>query len=166
VGAGVTAPALHRIGEVAEDLGVSTRTLRYYEELGLVLPSAYSPGGARRYTTADRDRVLRIRDLQAVMGFDLDEIREILEADDRMAELRSEYAGGVTPKRHRDLIVEAARITARTLDKVENKAAALDAYRDELRAQAERIAARARELDVPLPEGRHPTAAAASGPRG
>src|SRR5581483_11375829 len=109
---------LYRIGEIAEELGVSTRTLRYYEELGLVRPSEYSKGGSRRYLDADRERILRIRELQAVMGFNLQEIREILHADDRLAELRSEYARGVSPKRHRDILVEAARLNARTQEQV------------------------------------------------
>jgi hypothetical protein len=40
-----------RIGEAAARVGVSSRTLRYYEELGLLTPSGRTPGGARRYTT-------------------------------------------------------------------------------------------------------------------
>jgi DNA-binding transcriptional MerR regulator len=66
--------AQYRIGEVAEAAGVSTRTLRYYEELGLVSPSGHSPGGARRYSDADLARVLRIRELQHLVGFNLEAI--------------------------------------------------------------------------------------------
>ena len=51
-----------RIGQIAEQVGVSTRTLRYYEELGLLQPSSYSQGGSRRYGEHDRQRILRIRD--------------------------------------------------------------------------------------------------------
>ena len=72
MGAGVNAEARYRIGEIADAAGVSTRTLRYYEELGLVSPSGHSPGGARRYSDADLARVLRIRELQDLVGFNLD----------------------------------------------------------------------------------------------
>jgi len=65
-----------RIGEVAERIGVTTRTLRYYEEVGLVTPTSRSTGGTRRYSEQDYARVLRIRELQALMGFNLDEVRE------------------------------------------------------------------------------------------
>ena len=141
-----------RIGELAAELGVSTRTLRYYEELGLVQPSGYSKGGSRRYGDEDRARLLRIRDLQSVMGFNLQEIREILDADDQLVTLRTEYDKGVTPKRHRDILVEAARLNARTRAQVDAKIAVLEEYRSELEARAQKYRTRARELGVDLPD--------------
>ena len=150
---GEKAPAserLYRIGEVAEQLGVSTRTLRYYEELGLVRPSGYSEGGSRRYAEADRQRILRIRELQAVMGFNLEEIREILDADDRLAALRAEYHEGVTPTRHGDILVEAARLNARTQEQVLAKVGILEAFQAELEAKADRYRAVAAELGIDL----------------
>ncbi len=50
---------LLRIGEAAERAGVSCRTLRYYEELGLLVPAGHSAGGARRYTGDDVERLRR-----------------------------------------------------------------------------------------------------------
>ncbi len=141
---------LYRIGEIAEQLGVSTRTLRYYEELGLVSPSGYSTGGSRRYAESDRERMLRIRELQSIMGFNLDEIREILHADDRLAELRTEYARGVTPKRHRDILVEAARLNARTQEQVLAKIGVLQAFQHELEAKEKRYRTVAKDLGVNL----------------
>src|SRR3954465_3204042 len=82
--------ACYRIGEIAEAAGVSTRTLRYYEELGLLSPSGHSPGGARRYSDSDLARVLRIRELQDLVGFNLDEIKKIVAAEARLGELRAE----------------------------------------------------------------------------
>ena len=146
----MTEERLHRIGEIAEQLGVSTRTLRYYEELGLVTPSGYSAGGSRRYSDSDYQRVLRIRELQAIMGFNLDEIREILQTDDRLAELRTEYAKGVTPKRHRGILLEAARLNARTQEQVLAKIAILEAFQHELEAKAERYDAQAKKLGFDL----------------
>ncbi len=146
----MTKERLYRIGEIAARLGVSTRTLRYYEELGLVSPSGYSTGGSRRYAEADLHRVLRIRELQAIMGFNLDEIREILHADDRLEELRSEYDKGVSPKRHRDILVEAARLNARTQEQVLAKIAVLEAFQHELEAKAKRYRAVAKDIGVDL----------------
>lgn len=144
----MSGPQLHRIGAIAEQLGVSTRTLRYYEELGLVTPSGHSTGGSRRYSEADRQRILRIRELQAIMGFNLDEIREILHADDRLAQLRTEYSKGVTPKRHRDILVEAARLNGRTQEQVLAKIAILQAFQDELERNAKRYRAVGKDLGV------------------
>lgn len=142
---------VYRIGELANELGLSTRTLRYYEELGLLRPSAYSSGGSRRYVDEDRERILRIRELQSVMGFNLDEIREILHAEDRLAQLKSEYDKGVTPKRHGDILIEAARLNARTRAQVVAKLEVLQTFHAELEEKAKRYRARAKELDVQLP---------------
>jgi DNA-binding transcriptional MerR regulator len=145
-----TSEPRYRIGEIAEDLGLSTRTLRYYEELGLLTPSDYSKGGSRRYVEADRQRILRIRELQAIMGFNLEEIREILHADDRLVELSTEYRKGVTPKRQRAILVEAARLNARTQEQVVAKMAILQAFQDELEAKVERYQEVAKDLGVDL----------------
>ncbi len=141
---------VYRIGELASDLGLSTRTLRYYEELGLLRPSAYSSGGSRRYVDEDRARVLRIRELQSVMGFNLDEIGQILQAEDRLAQLKSEYEKGVTPKRHAAILIEAARLNAQTRQQVEGKLAVLQAFHAELEDKAKRYRARAKELGIKL----------------
>lgn len=140
----------YRIGEIAEHLGVSTRTLRYYDELGLVTPSDYSKGGSRRYTEADLQRILRIRELQAIMGFNLEEIREILHADDRLAQLSTEYRNGVTPKRQLAILTEANRLNARTQEQVLAKIAVLQAFQAELEAKAARYHVIATELGIDL----------------
>lgn len=86
--------ARFRIGEVAEQAGVSTRTPRYYQELGLLDPAGVSSGGSRRYSTKDVARLRRILELRDVMGFDLERINTILHAEDRLAELREEVLAG------------------------------------------------------------------------
>ena len=146
--ADVDSEPCYRIGEIAEQTGVSTRTLRYYEQLGLLAPSSYSKGGSRRYDQADLQRMTRIRELQAVMGFNLDEIREILSADDRLAALRTEYHKGVTPKRHGAILIEAIRLNATTQDQVRAKIGGLEAFRDELEAQAARCRQVAADLGI------------------
>ncbi len=142
----------YRIGEIADQLGISARTLRYYEEIGLLTPSGHSSGGSRRYTEANQQRVLRIRELQAIMGFNLDEIREILHADDRLAEMRTEYHKGVSAKRRNSIVREAARLNARTQEQVLAKIAILEAFQEELEAKARRYRAAAEEYGIDLTE--------------
>jgi len=144
------AERLYRIGELADQLGISARTLRYYEELGLLTPSGHSAGGSRRYTEANRDRVLRIRELQAIMGFNLEEIRQILHADDRLAEMRTEYSRGVSAKRRAAIIQEALRLNARTQEQVLAKITILEAFNTELESNADRYRATAREYGIAL----------------
>ena len=57
------APVVLRIGEVAKLTGLTSRTLRYWEEMGLISPSGYRGRGERLYSQTDMARVTRIRDL-------------------------------------------------------------------------------------------------------
>ncbi|MFJ3037455.1 MULTISPECIES: MerR family transcriptional regulator [Streptomyces] len=72
-----------QIGEVASRTELSLRTIRHYEETGLVVPSARSQGGFRLYTEADVARLMVVRRMKP-LGFTLDEMRALLEATDRL----------------------------------------------------------------------------------
>lgn len=67
-----------QIGEAAERVGLSIRTIRHYEEAGLVVPSARSEGGFRLYTEPDLDR-LRVIKRMKPLGFTLEEMRDLLQ---------------------------------------------------------------------------------------
>lgn len=71
-----------KIGEVAERTGLSIRTLRHYDEVGVVSPSGYTPGGFRLYNEEDIERILLIRRMKP-LEFTLDEMREFLDAAER-----------------------------------------------------------------------------------
>ncbi|MET9508869.1 MerR family transcriptional regulator [Streptomyces flavidovirens] len=73
-----------QIGEVAERTGLSLRTIRHYEEVGLVIPSARSKGGFRLYTDADVERLMVIRRMKP-LDFSLEEMRDLLDITDRIA---------------------------------------------------------------------------------
>ncbi|MCM3695146.1 MerR family transcriptional regulator [Microbacterium oleivorans] len=73
-----------RIGEVAERTELSFRTLRHYDEIGLVTPSARTDGGFRLYTEDDVTRILLIRRMKP-LGFSLEEMRELLGVVDAIA---------------------------------------------------------------------------------
>lgn len=132
-------PSGLRIGELALKAGVSTRTLRYYEELGLLAPSGHSSGGARRYSAANAERLQRIRELQELMGLNLDEIRTILSAEDRLQALRVEYRGGGVPSDRREEIVrEAIEINANLRERVSERVANMERFLRELELKARR----------------------------
>ncbi|MEE1941985.1 MerR family transcriptional regulator [Streptomyces sp. TRM 70361] len=73
-----------QIGEVAERTGLSLRTIRHYEEVGLVIPSARTKGGFRLYTAADVDRLMVIRRMKP-LDFSLEEMRDLLAITDRLS---------------------------------------------------------------------------------
>lgn len=86
--------AHHQIGEVAAEVGLSLRTIRYYEEIGLVSPSGRTDGGFRLYTDADVERLGLVKRLKPV-GLSLETIGELLECADLMAGTGSEEIGAV-----------------------------------------------------------------------
>jgi DNA-binding transcriptional MerR regulator len=134
-----------RIGEVARELGVTTRTLRYYQEVGLIAPST-TPGGTRIYTDDDIVRVRRILELRGVMGFDLDRIRLILSSEDRLAEMRAEVQRGVTQQRRLEFVNEALELNARIQDEVRERAGQLEGFLAELKAKEHRYRETIEEL--------------------
>jgi DNA-binding transcriptional MerR regulator len=81
VGAGEEALALRQIGEVAERAGVSLRTVRYYEEQGLVVPKTRTSGGFRLYSDDQIDRLELITQMKP-LGFSVEETRVLLQARD------------------------------------------------------------------------------------
>ncbi|MDA8341129.1 MAG: MerR family transcriptional regulator [Actinomycetota bacterium] len=150
-----TAP-LFRIGEVAKLAGLTTRTLRYWDELGLLHPSGHSPGGERLYAAEAVSRAGRIRDLQELLGFSLAEARVVVETDDVdvLDRVRTEFAAGTpTPARQRALLDEAIAANDQLLARLDDTLARIETFRSERAAKGERLRARRAELGGP-PGGR------------
>ncbi len=145
-----------RIGELAQRTGVTARTLRYWEELGLIRPSGHRGGGERLYLPTDMARVTRIKDLQDLLGFSLAEVRAVLETEDvdALDRARSELRWGeTTPERRRQLYVDAAAANERLLEHLDHTLIRIQAFRDERAATAALLARRLAELDDrPQPE--------------
>jgi MerR family copper efflux transcriptional regulator len=80
------APAVMQIGEVAARTGLSLRSLRHWEEVGLLRPSGRTEGGFRLYTEADLEKILVIRRMKP-LGFSLEEMADVLKV---IAALREE----------------------------------------------------------------------------
>ena len=129
------------IGKAAALVGVSTRTLRYYEQLGMVRPSARSSGGARRYSVDDVARLLRIRELQSLMGFNLSDIQLILGAEDHLQALREEFHGEAPSERRREIVLEGIRITEELRTQVAEKLERVRAFLKALDEKFERYQA-------------------------
>ena len=141
-----------RIGEAAARAAVSVRTLRYYEELGLLTPSAHSPGGARRYAEEDVARLARIRELKDLLGFNLDEVRTVLRAEDRLGDLRAAYHAEDDRAAQRAIVAEALEINTRLQAAVQAKLERLAAFKAELEAKANRYSASMDSLQHPSDE--------------
>ena len=142
-----------RIGEAAALAAVSVRTLRYYEELGLLTPSAHSPGGARRYAEEDVARLARIRELKDLLGFNLDEVRTVLTAEDRLGDLRAASHAEEDLAAQGAIVTEALDINTRLQAAVQAKLERLAAFKGELEAKADRYSAHMAGLQPPSDAG-------------
>ncbi|WP_084127870.1 MerR family transcriptional regulator [Demequina sp. NBRC 110055] len=78
-------PTTHHIGAVAERTGLSLRSLRHWEEVGLITPSARTEGGFRLYTEDDIDRILLVRRMKP-LGYTLEEMGDLLTLSETMAD--------------------------------------------------------------------------------
>lgn len=128
---------LYQIGEVAERLGLSLRTVRYYEEVGLVLPAERSPGGFRLY---DEDAVERLELIKQMkpLEFSLEETRELLELRERLAE------PGLAADDRAELLERLAMFTAAAeerCDRLAEHLARAEAFSDTLRREIRRAKA-------------------------
>ncbi|MDF6045456.1 MerR family transcriptional regulator [Streptomyces sp. JH14] len=90
-----------QIGEVATRTELSLRTIRHYEEVGLVVPSARSQGGFRLYTERDVERLMVVRRMKP-LGFTLEQMRDLLDATDRLDE-------GDLSRGEREILLERVR---------------------------------------------------------
>ena len=126
-----------KIGEAATRLGMTTRTLRYYEEMGLLAPEARNTGGFRLYGEDEIKRLERISELKNLLGFNLHEIKAIFEAEDELATLRREYYADPDDHGRREGILERAlELNGRLRGLVDAKVAALQEMKTTLESRA------------------------------
>jgi DNA-binding transcriptional MerR regulator len=117
------------IGAAAQRLGVSERALRYYQQIGLIVPASTTPGGLRRYSESDVARVERIMELKTLLGLNLDEVGLVLRNEDRIAQIRRTYQDERTSdEKRRQLTRECLTLHEDLRATVEAKRAALEAF--------------------------------------
>lgn len=139
------------IGAAAARAGVSERALRYYQQIGLITPCACTPGGTRRYSEDDLARVARIRQLQVLLGFNLDEIAVILRSEDRMAQIKQTYHHEQTSDaERRDLVRESLDLQHDLRATVEAKRLAIEGFLADLDARIARSSDLLKQMTAPV----------------
>lgn len=141
-----TAPAL-RIGDVARLVGTTPRTIRYYEEKGLLPPAEDRPAGQHRfYAAEDVERLRELLRLRNLLGVPLEELKELVAVDDERALLRSELHRTDAPAVRGRILQRLDALAVRQLELVERRAAELDVLREEIQTRRARIATLLAEL--------------------
>ena len=153
---------LLRINEVAAETGLTSRAIRYYEEIGLLEPAARSDGDYRLYDASDLDRLQFIRSLRDDAGFSLAQIGQLLEDDAARERNRERYRQTGDPAERRALIVDARERVDRQIEILEAKARRLAEMIEEAHGRARHLDGHLAELDGGAPP--HPDRPAGRAP--
>jgi MerR family transcriptional regulator, repressor of the yfmOP operon len=114
--------ALLRIQEVAAETGLTTRAIRYYEEMGLLEPAARSEGSYRLYDASDLERLRYIKELRDEAGFSLSAIGQLLEDEAARERNRERFRASHDPRERRAILEDARARVDRQIDTLEAKA--------------------------------------------
>jgi len=140
-----TKERLLRIQEVAAETGLTTRAIRYYEEIGLLEPAARSDGAYRLFDASDLERLRFIKELRDGAGFSLAQIGQLLEDEAARERNRERFRSTRDPRERRAMVVEAR-------DRVNRQIATLRDKRERLDAMIGEAEDRRRHLDAHLAE--------------
>lgn len=139
-------PRLLRIQEVAAEVGLTPRSIRYYEELGLLEPAARSEGAYRLYDADDLERLRFIKGLRDDAGFSLSEIGQLLEDEVARARNRERFQATDDPGERRAIIDDATERVDRQIASLRRKAERIEAMIAEATERKAHLAGHRREL--------------------
>jgi DNA-binding transcriptional MerR regulator len=135
-----------RIGELSELTGTTPRTIRYYEEIGLLGGAAERSHGKHRcYTQADVERVSEIIRLRDLLGLSLDELSRLLDAESARTHLRREYQQTDAPAQRRRILEQALTHISTQLELVQGRRRELEQLAGELEEKRRSVQERLRE---------------------
>jgi MerR family transcriptional regulator, repressor of the yfmOP operon len=130
--------SLFTIEQVAARTGLTKRTLRYYEEVGLLPPTGRTEGNYRQYSEEDIQRLERIKELRDLLGFSLADIRKLLDAEDERGQIKVAYQHETEALAKIGQLDRANELIRRQLDLIEQKMEGLEQMRTGLLAKLER----------------------------
>lgn len=139
-----------QIGEVAERTGVTQRTLRFYEERGLLKPPTRMDGGFRLYSEEDVSRVEQIKQLQSLLGLTLAEIKEMVEAQEVREELRATYRPDLEVSERIERFHKRIEVTQRQHDIISSKLTSMLEMKKDLEERLARYHKTLEELENDL----------------
>lgn len=139
-----------QIGEAAERIGVTQRTLRFYEERGLLKPPTRMDGGFRLYSEDDITRVEQIRRLRQLLGFPLADIKDIVEAEEVTMQLKAQYRPEAALSHKKAQLLRAIQVTQHQYDLIRQKTDALAEMRAKLEERLTRFRGWQEDLDKRL----------------
>jgi DNA-binding transcriptional MerR regulator len=137
-----------RIGDVAAAVGTTTRTIRYYEEIGLLGTSPKRESGKHReYTESDVERLREVMRMRDLLGVSLDELKMLVEAEESRAALREEWQhDDPDPARRAEIAQQALAHLDRQLELVQKRKADISTLEASMLERRALITSRIEEL--------------------
>ncbi|MES1246283.1 MAG: MerR family transcriptional regulator [Actinomycetota bacterium] len=135
-----------RIGEVAEQVGVTPRTIRYYEERGLLDREDRPKGAHRTYDEADVVRLRELIRLRDLLGLSLEELVELAEVETERAGLRERWEEDLSDEERQAILARSTELVTRQLELVRKRQSALDDFATDLEERLVSLRSRRREL--------------------
>jgi len=135
-----------RIGALAKAASTTVRTVRYYEEIGLLPTDERAAGEHREYDEADVERLRELLRLKTMLGLSLDELREVMAGEAARAERRRAWQESTDPVERERLLGEATAHTDSLLELVQRRKAELETFEAELNERRRRLSHKRREL--------------------
>ena len=129
---------LYSIEQVATRTGMTKRTLRYYEEVGLLSPTERTEGNYRRYSGLDIQLLDRIKELRDLLGFSLTDIRTLLSAEEERDQIKAAYKHETEIAAKIAQLERADALIRQQLALVEEKISALQTMRTSLLTRLDR----------------------------
>jgi DNA-binding transcriptional MerR regulator len=144
----VASSGLLRIGDVARLVGTTARTIRYYEEIGLLGDHGARQSGSHRvYTAAEVEHLREVMRLRSLLGVSLDELKTLVAAEEARRALRAEFQAGVEdPARLSALLNEALGHLDEQLTLVRRRASELNGLQADLEERRRKVEERLRGL--------------------
>jgi len=119
-----------QIGEAAERTGLTQRTLRFYEEKGLLNPPTRMEGGFRLYSEDDIERIERIKQMKELLGFSLADVKEMIDADDVRLQIKAGWRPDAAAREKAAQVAKARELTLHQLELLDERMRSMAEFRE------------------------------------
>lgn len=133
---------LYKIDEVAKECNLTKRSIRYYEEIGLISPPERSEGGFRLYSDQHIERLKKIMNVRDVLGFSLQEVQEYMAINEAFEEFRLQYRENkekMNDDERKEKLLGAEEILAQQLNMIDEKLKKMNDIRNEMNEMYQRV---------------------------
>jgi len=142
------AAAMYTVEEVTARLQITSRTLHYYEEIGLIPPAARTAGGHRMYDQAVLERLEHILRIKTALGASLQDISAILAAEENLEQLRAQYRGeDVSGEEKQRILQQGAELLTSLVVSIDEKIERLSKLRESFRERLNNVNRRRQEQE-------------------